>query len=100
MLAISPFATISDAVDLLINSDGAALGDVIGGAPHDALLEHVGGRLAVVFAQTCVQATKVHAVLEGAVLKKAGGGNVGVVVGETHGEAEVLFGVRVEVRGA
>lgn len=98
-LAVLPLATISDAVDLIVESDGAALGNVVVGAPLDALLEEINALGAVILANALVQSTEIDAVLKSTVLNQILGWNLGVVARQTHGETEGNLGVSVEVGG-
>ena len=97
--AVLPFAIVSNAVDLVVYPDGAALGDVVGGAPLDALFEHGDAPFAIIGADTLVQSAKVDTMLEGTVLHEVLRWNVGVLTRQTHGEAKVDLWVWVYVCG-
>src|SRR4051812_17228236 len=79
LLTVLPFAIISDAVNLVVDSDGATLVDTFSSAPLDALPEHVDTPLAIIGTDTVIQFGKVDTVLEGTILDQILGWNLGIV---------------------
>lgn len=100
MLTVLPLATVSDAVDFVVDSDGTALGDAQVSASLNTLSQHASGLLAIIGADAVVQLVEVDTMLESAVLNEVLIWDFGVVAGHAHGEAEVDLGIRVDVGGA
>lgn len=97
VLAVSPFTSITNAPVLVVDSDGATLGDALLGTSLNRLLEKISGVCSVINAQAVVQLLEIDAMLQSAVLCKIFGRNLGVVARHAHGEAEVDSGVGIEV---
>ena len=115
--ALLPLAAVADAIDVVVETDRAALGDAglnrtrldqtidrtedgVGmylGSSLYAPPEHANAVCPVVLGGALVEAVKVNGVLERAVLDQAALGYVLVVSCQAHGEAEERLGVGVEL---
>lgn len=95
-LTVGPLAAVADAPVLVVNSDSAALGDVLLGTSLNRLLEEMSGERSVVDTQAVIQLLKVDSMLQSAVLGEILGRNLCVVARHAHGEAQVNSGIGIE----
>lgn len=79
--AFLPLAVIADAVDLLVEADGAALRHAGRRGSPDAASEHTHPIGAIILGGALVELVKVDGMLEGAVLDQTALGDVAVVLG-------------------
>lgn len=99
-LTVGPLATIHDTPHLAIQPDRTALVDTRLGASINATPQNVRPPRAIVPAYTVVELAEADAVLECTVADQPLRGNVLVVLGQAHCEAEVDLGVWVHVGSA
>ena len=96
VLTVSPLAAVTDAPVLVVNSDGAALGDVLLCASLNRLLEEMSGICSIIDTQAVVQLVEVDSMLQSAVLGEIFRRNLSVVARHAHGEAEVDSRIGIE----
>lgn len=100
ILEVLPLPTIPDSKNVVVHSNSAALVNPQSRSPVKARAQHVNARTATLGRRAVVQLVEGHAVLERAFLHKFAAGDVFVLVGHAHDEAEIDFRVGVVVRGA
>lgn len=123
--AVLPLVVVADAVDFVVEADGAAdchvgleqvvriivkacfcfiksrlVGRTYLGRPLDAVSQQLNAVGAVVASGALVELVEVDGMLEGAVFDEGAFGDVGVVLGQAHDEAEVDLGVGIQLAGA
>lgn len=100
ILEILPFPTIPNGKNIIVHSNRATLINPQSSGPIEARAQHVHAKTAALGRRAVVQFVEGHAVLERAFLYEFAAGDVFVLVGHAHDEAEVDFRVGVVVRGA
>lgn len=100
ILEILPLSAIPDSKNIIIHSNGAALINPQSRSPVEARAQHVDAQTAALGRCAVVQLVEGHAVLERAFLHEFAAGDVFVLVGHAHDEAEVDFRAGVVARRA